>query len=72
MPLTMQSTLKPREMHGKLGKVALLKLRTINGGIRIVTLRGDGLRAAASKTGQKGMVTPMMKRTLLVAVEQWP
>jgi len=36
----MQSTLKPREMHGKLGKGgAPIKLRTINGGIRIVTLR---------------------------------
>src|SRR5205814_1964018 len=40
MPLTMQSTLKPREMHGKLGGGgAPIKLRTINGGIRIVTLR---------------------------------
>ena len=40
VPLTMQSTLKPREMHGKLGKGgAPIKLRTINGGIRIVTLR---------------------------------
>ncbi len=40
MPITMQSTLKPRETHGRLGKGgAPLKLRTINGGIRIVTLR---------------------------------
>ena len=40
MPLAMQSSLKPREMHGKLGKGgAPIKLRTINGGIRIVTLR---------------------------------
>jgi hypothetical protein len=40
MPLAMESTLKPREMHGKLGKGgAPIKLRTINGGIRIVTLR---------------------------------
>lgn len=40
MPITMQSTLKPREMHGRLGKGgAPLKLRTINGGIRIITLR---------------------------------
>jgi hypothetical protein len=40
MPVAMQSTLKPREMHGKLGNGgAPIKLRTINGGIRIVTLR---------------------------------
>jgi DUF4097 and DUF4098 domain-containing protein YvlB len=40
VPVAMQSTLKPREMHGKLGKGgAPIKLRTINGGIRIVTLR---------------------------------
>ena len=40
MPLAMQSSLKPREMHGKLGKGgAPIRLRTINGGIRIVTLR---------------------------------
>src|SRR5882762_2167570 len=40
VPLAIQSNLKPREMHGKLGKGgALIKLRTINGGIRIVTLR---------------------------------
>ncbi|HET9804901.1 MAG TPA: DUF4097 family beta strand repeat-containing protein [Candidatus Acidoferrum sp.] len=40
MPITMQSTIKPREMHGRLGKGgAPIKLHTINGGIRIVTLR---------------------------------
>lgn len=40
MPISMESTLKPREMHGRLGKGgAPIKLRTINGGIRIVTLR---------------------------------
>jgi hypothetical protein len=40
VPVAMQSTLKPREMHGKIGKGgAPIKLRTINGGIRIVTLR---------------------------------
>lgn len=40
MPISMQSTLKPREMHGRLGKGGTpIKLRTINGGIRIVTLR---------------------------------
>ena len=40
MPVAMQSSLKPREMHGKIGKGgAPITLRTINGGIRIVTLR---------------------------------
>lgn len=40
MPISMESTLKPREMRGRLGKGgAPIKLRTINGGIRIVTLR---------------------------------
>ncbi|HWZ98156.1 MAG TPA: DUF4097 family beta strand repeat-containing protein [Candidatus Dormibacteraeota bacterium] len=40
MPIAMESTLKPREMHGRYGKGgAPIKLRTINGGIRIVTLQ---------------------------------
>ncbi len=40
LPVAMQSSLKPREMHGKIGKGgAPITLRTINGGIRIVTLR---------------------------------
>ena len=40
MPITLESTLKPREMHGRFGKGgAPIKLRTINGGIRIVTLQ---------------------------------
>ncbi len=40
MPIAMESSLKPREMRGRLGKGgAPIKLRTINGGIRIVTLR---------------------------------
>jgi DUF4097 and DUF4098 domain-containing protein YvlB len=40
MPIAMESTLKPREMRGRFGKGgAPIKLRTINGGIRIVTLQ---------------------------------
>ncbi len=40
MPITLESTLKPREMHGRFGKGGFpIKLRTINGGIRIVTLQ---------------------------------
>jgi len=40
MPIAMESTLRPREMHGRLGKGgAPIKLSTINGGIRVVTLR---------------------------------
>ena len=40
LPVEMQSTLKPREMHGKLGRGgAPIKLHTINGGIRVVALR---------------------------------
>jgi DUF4097 and DUF4098 domain-containing protein YvlB len=40
MPIAMESTLKPRELKGRFGKGgAPLKLRTINGGIRIVTLQ---------------------------------
>ena len=40
MPVSMESTLRPREMHGRLGKGgAPIKLSTINGGIRVVILR---------------------------------
>jgi DUF4097 and DUF4098 domain-containing protein YvlB len=40
LPVSMESTLRPRELHGRLGNGgAPIKLRTINGGIRIVTLR---------------------------------
>ena len=40
LPIAMESTQRPREMHGHFGKGgAPIKLRTINGGIRIVTLR---------------------------------
>src|SRR5258705_4190757 len=40
LPVEMQSTLKPREMRGKLGQGgAPIKLHTINGGIRVVALR---------------------------------
>ena len=39
LPISMESTLRPREMHGRFGGGgAPIKLRTINGGIRIVTL----------------------------------
>jgi len=40
LPVRMESTLRPREMHGKLGRGgAPIHLRTINGGIRVVILR---------------------------------
>jgi DUF4097 and DUF4098 domain-containing protein YvlB len=40
LPISMESALRPREMHGRFGKGgASIKLRTINGGIRIITLR---------------------------------
>lgn len=40
LPITMESTQRPREMHGKLGHGgAPLRLRTVNGGIRLVVLR---------------------------------
>ena len=39
LPISMESSERPREMHGRFGKGgAPIKLRTINGGIRIVTL----------------------------------
>lgn len=40
LPVEMQGSLKPRELHGKLGQGGVpIRLRTINGGIRIVALR---------------------------------
>ncbi len=40
LPMTMESTQRPREMHGRLGRGgAPIRLRTVNGGIRLVILR---------------------------------
>lgn len=40
LPLAMQSTQRPREVHGILGRGGPpIKLRTVNGGIRVVVLR---------------------------------
>ena len=40
IPLAMETSMKPREMHGKLGAGgAPLHLHTVNGGIRLVVLR---------------------------------
>lgn len=40
IPISMESAQKPREMHGRFGRGgAPIKLRTINGGIRIVSLQ---------------------------------
>jgi hypothetical protein len=40
LPIAFESTLRPREMHGKLGTGgAPIRLRTVNGGIRVVALR---------------------------------
>ena len=40
LPVAMENSLRPRELHGKLGQGgAPIKLRTINGGIRVVALR---------------------------------
>jgi DUF4097 and DUF4098 domain-containing protein YvlB len=40
LPVTFESTLKPREMHGKLGRGgAPIRLHTVNGAIRLVALR---------------------------------
>jgi DUF4097 and DUF4098 domain-containing protein YvlB len=40
LPLSLESSIKPREMRGKYGKGgAPIKLNTINGGIRVVILR---------------------------------
>jgi putative adhesin len=40
LPLTMQDSLRPREVHGRLGNGGvLIRLNTVNGGIRVVALR---------------------------------
>jgi hypothetical protein len=40
LPIAMESSQKPREIHGKLGRGGFpIHLRTINGGIRVVVLR---------------------------------
>ena len=40
LPITMESSQRPREMHGRLGRGgAPIHLRTVNGGIRLVILR---------------------------------
>lgn len=40
LPITVESTLRPREIHGKLGRGgAPIHLRTVNGGIRLIVLR---------------------------------
>lgn len=40
LPVTFESTQRPRELHGKIGRGGVpLRLRTVNGGIRVVALR---------------------------------
>jgi len=40
LPLAMEGSLRPREIHGKLGQGGSpIKLHTVNGGIRVVALR---------------------------------
>lgn len=40
LPIAFESTLRPRELHGKLGSGgAPIRLRTVNGGIHLVALR---------------------------------
>ena len=40
LPLNMEGSLRPREMHGRLGNGgAPIRLRTVNGGIRVVALQ---------------------------------
>jgi hypothetical protein len=40
LPVTMEGSLRPREMHGRLGNGgAPIRLHTVNGGIRVVALR---------------------------------
>ena len=42
LPITMESTQRPREVRGKLGRGgAPIHLRTVNGGIRVVILRSS-------------------------------
>jgi DUF4097 and DUF4098 domain-containing protein YvlB len=40
LPVTFESTQRPRELHGKIGRGGVpLRLHTVNGGIRVVALR---------------------------------
>jgi hypothetical protein len=40
LPMSMASSVRPREVHGRLGNGgAPIRLRTVNGGIRVVALR---------------------------------
>src|SRR5215470_2636805 len=42
LPMTMESTDRPREMRGKLGRGGIpIHLRTVNGGIRLIVLRSS-------------------------------
>jgi putative adhesin len=42
LPITMESTQRPREMHGRLGRGGVpIHLRTVNGGIRLIVLRSS-------------------------------
>jgi hypothetical protein len=42
LPMTMESTERPREIHGRLGRGgAPIHLRTVNGGIRLIVLRSS-------------------------------
>ena len=42
LPITMESTQRPREMRGKLGGGGVpIHLRTVNGGIRLIVLRSS-------------------------------
>lgn len=42
LPFALEGSMKPREIHGKLGQGGLpIKLHTINGGIRVVALRTE-------------------------------
>jgi hypothetical protein len=42
LPMVLESSLAPREVRGKLGNGGgLIRLRTVNGGIRVVTLRSS-------------------------------
>ena len=40
LPVAMENSLKPRELHGKLGRGGIpIKLHTVNGAIRLMALR---------------------------------